>query len=441
MHMDDSTPHDLLATAARTWPDVVALRSSVGEWTYTELDYAASEIAGRVPAGERVAFRAEMTAGTVAAVWGIPRGGGVAVPIDPGLGVAEAAALATALGATLGWPEQTEAIRSDREPLPDAPAFVVATSGSSGSPRGVVLNFGNVVSAAFASQLHLGSRQQDVWLLAMPLHHVAGLAILWRAAHDGGSVVLQDGFQEAAFAAALADDVCWTSVVPTMLRRLLATPLQGPRLRGMLIGGAHVPAALLKEATDRGIPALATYGMTETTSQASTVLPGQEADSVGTVGFPLPGVEVSIDAAPGEVGLISIDGSTVSPGYVDEEPRTGPMLTSDLGYFDGSGRLVVVGRNDEVIITGGENVHPRMVEAELRAVAGVIDAVVFGVEDDEWGQMVAAVVSGTGVAEETVLAAVAGLPDHAVPKRISIVDTLPVLSNGKVDRHKARGLL
>ncbi len=439
--MDDTTPQDLLATAAGTWPEAVALRSTAGEWTFAELDYAASEIAGRVPAGERVAFRAEMTPGTVAALWGIPRGGGIAVPIDPALGVGEAADMAARLGATLGWPAQEEAIRADRQPVPNAPAYVVATSGSSGSPRGVVLTFGNVVAAAFASQLHLGSRREDVWLLAMPLHHVAGLAMLWRAAHDGGAVIIQDGFAADTFAAALAQDVCWTSVVPTMLRRLLAMPFDAPRLRGMLVGGAHVPDALLNDAAGRGIPALPTYGMTETTSQACTVLPGQELASRGTVGFPLPGVRITVDAPPGDVGTISIEGSTVSPGYIDEDARRGPLQTNDLGFFDGSGRLVVVGRRDEVIVSGGENVHPKLVERALCAVTGVTDAVVFGLQDDEWGQQVVAVISGKNIDGDEVLAAVDGIPRHAVPKRVTVVGPLPLLPNGKVDREKAKGLL
>ncbi|NND02435.1 MAG: acyl--CoA ligase [Acidimicrobiia bacterium] len=436
--MEGKTPHDLLATAASTWPDAIALRTDSDEWTYAELDYAASEIAGRVPAGERIAFRAELTPATVAAVWGVPRGGGIAVPIDPGLDVTAAAELSASLGATMGWPEHIDQIRSERDPVPDAPALVVATSGSSGASRGVILTFGNIVSAAFASQLHLGSRRGDVWLLAMPLHHVAGLAILWRAAHDGATVHLQRGFAAEPFAAALAGDVVWTSVVPTMLRRLLAARLDAPRLRGMLVGGAHVPSDLLAEALSRGIPALATYGMTETCSQASTVLPGQEAASVGTVGFPLPGVAVAVDAAPGEIGPISISGSTVATGYVDQPSRSGPLQTNDLGYFDAAGRLVIVGRSDEVIISGGENIYPQVVERALCFVAGVSDAVVFGVADDEWGQRVVAVVEGTGIDEDSVLGAVEGIPQYAKPKQLRVVESLPLLPNGKIDRNGAK---
>lgn len=437
-HMQDDIAKDLLATAAATWPDSVALRWRDGAWTYRELDYAASEIAGRVPAGERVAFRAEMSPATVAAVWGIPRGGGIAVPIDPGLGASDAAELAGTFGATLGWPRDHERIRAEREAHPNASAFVIATSGSSGTPRGVIVTFGNIVAAAFASQLHLGSRAGDVWLLAMPLHHVAGLAILWRAAHDGAAVRLQESFDATGFAAALAEDVCWASVVPTMLRRLLAAPMHAPMLRGLLVGGAHTPEVLLEEAVERKIPALATYGMTETTSQACTVVPGQEPASLGTVGFPLPGVAISIDAAEGRAGLIRVDGATVSPGYIDEMPRQGPLITNDIGYFDAAGRLVVVGRADDVIISGGENVQPEMVERALCAIDGVAEAVVFGVEDPEWGQLVAAVVAADGLSANEVLSRLEGLPRHAVPKRITVMKELPLLSNGKVDRERAK---
>lgn len=440
--MDEPIPADLLATAAATWPAATALRIGADSWTYAELDYAANEVAGRVPAGERIAFRAAPTAAAVAALWGVPRGGGIAVPIDPNADAATAANRAAAFDATLGWP-RSDSLHNEFEPSAERVALIVATSGSSAAPRGSLVTFGNIAAAAKASQLHLGTRQVDSWLLAMPLHHIAGLAILWRAAHDGCEVIVQDRFDPAGFAEALRDGATWASVVPTMLRRLIeAAPLgSSSRVRGVLVGGDHSSDEMIAAANAAGLPALPTYGMTETTSQVATVRPGEAQAATGTVGFPLPGVQISIDAPPGEPGTIMVEGSTVSPGFADEPPRDGPLVTSDLGYFDSAGRLVVIGRSDDIIISGGEKIVPQEVEQALSLVPGVHDAAAFGVADDEWGHCVVAVVAAPGMTARAITEAVVDrLSRHAVPKWIEVVDALPRLSNGKIDRAAVRSL-
>ncbi len=438
--MDDPVAPDLLARAASRWPDRVALRAGDQRWTFADLDYAAHEIAARVAAGSRVAFRAEMSAASIASVWGIPRAGGIAVPLDPRLDVAAAGSLAEDFGATLGRPPPALPGQPEPEASPDRPVLIVGTSGTAGRPRGVVLTAGNVAAAAAASRIHLGTRETDVWLLTVPLHHVAGLAILWRSAHDGSQVLLHERFEPAPVAAALRDGVTWVSLVPTMLRRLVSTQRgPWPGVRGALIGGARVGDDLIAAATGAGLAAVATYGMTETGGQISTVRPGEWPAAAGTVGHPLPGVAVSVAAAPGRPGLLSVAGPTVSPGYVDESPRSGPLVTSDIGYFDGAGRLVVLGRADEVVVTGGENVHPAAVEAVLAGLPGVIDVVAFGLPDEEWGERLVAVVSGEGLTTRELQAALAAaLPRHAIPKEIRIVAALPHLSNGKVDRATVR---
>jgi O-succinylbenzoic acid--CoA ligase len=441
--MDEPMGLDLLAVAAAKWPRRIAVRSAADRWTYADLDYAATEIAGRVGMGSRVAFRAEMSIASIAAAWGIPRGGGIAVPIDPRLDVAAAAAAAVAFDAHLGWPDGPDPRQGEPEPDPARPAFIVTTSGSRGSPRGVLLTFGNIAAAASASQIHLGSRESDLWLLVMPLHHVAGLAILWRAAHDGATVLLHDRFDVVAVDAALRGPVTWVSLVPTMLVRLLRqTSGPWPNVRGALIGGAHAADSLIAEATAAGLAALPTYGMTETTGQVCTVRPGNSAAAVGTVGHPLPGVRVSVDAAPGEPGPIHVGGPTVSPGYVGEPARTGPFVTNDIGYFEHSGRLVVLGRSDDVVITGGENVHPGQVERALLALPGVDEAVVVGLPDEEWGERLVAVVAGTNLNREDLTGSLTGLlPHYAVPKELRVVEQMPYLSNGKPDRLALRGLV
>jgi len=438
--MDDPVAPDLLARAAVRWPDRIALRASVGEWTFGDLDYAANEIAARVAVGSRVAFRAEMSPAAIASVWGIPRAGGVAVPLDPRLDVAAAARLAESLGAEIGWPPAADPGQTAPQRSSGRAALIVATSGTSGRPRGVVLTAGNIEASAAASRIHLGTRDSDVWLLAMPLHHVAGLAILWRSAHDGSQIVLHERFEPAPIAAALRSGVTWVSLVPTMLRRLLDSERgPWPGVRGALIGGAHVADELIVTANRAGLAAVPTYGMTESGGQVCTVRPGDWEAAAGTVGRPLPGVVVSIAAPPGEPGVISVAGPAVSPGYIDEPARSGPLATSDVGCFDGAGRLVVLGRADEVVVTGGENVHPAVVERILEGLPGVHDAVVFGLPDEEWGERLVAVVGGeSAVPGELKGALVNALPGHAIPKEIRVVNELPHLSNGKVDRAAVR---
>jgi O-succinylbenzoic acid--CoA ligase len=311
-----------------------------------------------------------------------------------------------------------------------------------GTPRGVVITRGNLAAAAAASQLHLGTRDSDVWLLVTPLHHVSGLAILWRGAHDGSQVIIHDGFDVPQVDAALKSGVTWVSLVPTMLRRLLRDAAgPWPAVRGALIGGAHSSPQLIAEANAAGLAALPTYGMTETTAQAATVRPGNAAVAAGTVGHPLPGVAITTDGAPGVPATILIDGPTVSPGYIDAPPRTGPLVTSDIGYFDGGGRLVVVGRGDDVVVTGGENVHPNQVEAVLTSLPGVTAAAAVGIPDPEWGERLIAMVCGAGLSRDDLAARLRErLPRHAVPQAILLVAELPHLGNGKIDRQAVRRL-
>ncbi|MCP3973730.1 MAG: AMP-binding protein [bacterium] len=438
--MDDPIALDMLAAATQKWPGRVAVRSAHHRLTFAELNYAATEIAGRVPNGARIAFRAEMNIATIAALWGIPRGGGVAVPIDPQLDVAAADDLAASLDATLGWPERRGPDAVELEPLSGRPVVVVTTSGSGGVPRGVLLTAGNIRAAADASQIHLNSRSEDSWLLVMPLHHVAGLAILWRAAHDGSQIVLHDGFDPAAVATELSVGVTWVSLVPTMLTRLLREANgPWPGVRGALVGGAHASYELVAEANAAGLETLPTYGMTETAAQVCTVRPGNVEAAAGTVGHSLPGVEVTIDAPPGQPGAIGISGPTVSPGYVGEPARSGTFATNDIGYFDQSGRLVVIGRSDDVVVTGGEKVHPGLVERALLQLPAVTGAVAFGLADAEWGERLVAVVTGDHLVSEDLRDALASeLSRHAVPKEFRIVDRLPLLSNGKIDRATVR---
>jgi O-succinylbenzoic acid--CoA ligase len=227
------------------------------------------------------------------------------------------------------------------------------------------------------------------------------------------------------------------SLVPTMLQRILdVDPGPYAGLKAILLGGAPAPVSLVERALDAGLPVLQTYGMTEGCSQVTTVEPGAARVSMGTAGPPLHGYDVTIIGDE-----ITIDGPAMSPGYFGEPLRVGPYRTGDLGRLDDEGRLVVVGRIGDVVITGGENVHPAVVEAAIKAHPTVRDVVVVGLADDEWGEIVVAVVELHGETVEAVEAATAGrLARHEIPKRWVIVEHIDLLSNGKPDRAAVRAV-
>ncbi len=309
--------------------------------------------------------------------------------------------------------------------------LVVFTSGSSGRPKGVRISKKALTAAASASVEHLDHGPGDDWLLAMPLHHVGGLSILVRQAFSGGSVTLQPGFEGGQFAAAMKGRSTMVSVVPTMLRRLLD---HGPfsDLKAVLVGGGPIPKGLLEAAREAGVPAVPTYGMTESFGQVATLRLGARLEYKA---HPLPGVDIKI-----RNGRIVIRSPQLFDGYLGGPDRTDEWFeTNDLGAVDEEGAVRVLGRADSVIVSGGENVSPELVENALSDVVDDVGAV--GLDDEEWGQLVA--VGFVGEVQESVVleAARATLPRFAVPKLIKRVNAVPRNSLGKIDRTALKALM
>ena len=410
--MTVTLPNDWLRIYAEADSDAPAVVFADTTLSYGELDRRADRralrlAAGGVGPGILVPIDATLNPESIVELMGVDRAGGVAVPA----------------GATLIGANQT---------VDDDASVVVPTSGSSGTPRGVLLTKQNIAAAIDASQRRLGNGPADRWLLTLPLSHVGGLSIVWRSLAAGGSIHLLPKFETDAAIAALRDRaVTMASLVPTMLHRILERdpgPYSG--LAAILLGGAPASAELVQRALFAELPVLQTYGMTETCSQVATVEPGTAIESLGTVGPPLSAVNLSIDD-----GEILVDGPAVWPGYLGEPPRRGPHRTGDMGYLDDHGRLVVTGRKDDVIITGGENVHPSTIEAVIASLPMAGQAAVVGVEDDEWGHVVVAVVEAESdqlpEIERVVRLRVAR---HEVPRSWVAVRELPLLANGKPDR-------
>jgi len=326
----------------------------------------------------------------------------------------------------------------DGAPLPAGTAVVLFTSGSTGPARGVALSRTAVDAAAAASAAHLGWRADDRWLLALSTAHAGGLAIVVRCHAAGVPIVLCDGDFDRDRCAALLADSTLASLVPTQLTALLDDPAWRPpaALRAVLLGGAAASPALLERAAARGVPFLTSYGLTETFGQIATA----PTDRTGSPDAPLhllAGVEVTAGTRA-EPAPIEVRGPMLATAYLDGEPIAPRVTTADLGFVDDD-VLHIVGRIDDVIVSGGEKVHPSVVEAELTATPGVRAACVFAVPDPRWGHTVGAVLAVDDGFDETRAAArwTTTLAPHARPRELAIVAAVPLLPSGKVDRRQA----
>jgi O-succinylbenzoic acid--CoA ligase len=313
-----------------------------------------------------------------------------------------------------------------------------------GAARVVPLSYENLAASVAGSKDRLGNGSDDRWLATLPLDHIGGLSVLFRSIEAGGAAVLSPFSPQTSSVIEQASPTI-ASLVPTMVYRLLEHSADTLASVGIVLtGGAHLTEALRATAHAHGVSLLATYGMTESSSQIATAIPGTPPRPGDIVGPPLRGLTVSIrtpqgPAEPGGVGVIEVDGPAVFRGYLGEPPRRGAYRTSDLGFIDSDGSLGVVGRIDDVVITGGENVSLSRVSGAIVGRPGVRDVVVVGVPDREWGTAICALVDlepGTrlgGVIEGLGTQ----LKHYAIPKRVE-VGNVPLLGNGKHDLDAVR---
>lgn len=326
-------------------------------------------------------------------------------------------------------PRVLAAVRPDDPLEHDDVVVVVPTSGSTGEPKGVLLTADNLRASADATASRLGGHGQ--WLLAIPPTHVGGLQVLVRSLLAGTTPEVVFPFDTGAFARAterLTGERRYVSLVPTQLRRLLASE-HAESLRAydaVLLGGAAAPEALGDAARVAGARVRTTYGMSET--------------SGGCVydGVPLDGVQVELVD-----GRVRLRGRVVARGYRlrSEDAFVGDAFTtSDLGRLLPDGRLQVLGRADDVVVTGGEKVPPAAVESALEAHPSVVEAAVVGVPDDEWGERVVAyvVLRGALSLERARDQVSTSLPRAFAPRELRVVEALPLLASGKVDRADLR---
>ena len=434
---------DWLSHRVVSSPDDTALiRAEDGEkWTYAELDRLVSETAGRLAAhgigpGDHLGVLMPAYVGAVGLAHAAMRLGATYVPLGERLTPRELSdridradltvlvcgesTESDAVAATDDVPvlsvdePTTGSVRGvhDADPIPiDPPEWtfedrlcLLFTSGSTGGPKPVELTAGNVYASAVASAFRLGVDPDDRWLVSISLHHMGGLAPIYRSTLYGTTVVLREEFDPGRTADDIdAYDVTGVSLVPTMLKRTLdRRGTLADSLRVVLLGGASAPNSLIERCRNYSIPVYPTYGMTEAASQIATATPTQTFDRPGTVGRPLFGTDLTIVSEsgepvdPGDAGEIVVDGPTITPGYYGMPETTDAAFgeyglhTGDIGRIDDEGNLYVLNRLDDQIVSGGENVDPGEVFEALSDHPAVADAAVVGLEDDVWGERVAA---------------------------------------------------
>jgi o-succinylbenzoate---CoA ligase len=332
-----------------------------------------------------------------------------------------------------GTPAQIEASVGTWLTADEAEPLWVRTSGTSGEPKDVMLSASALRASATATLRRLGGPGR--WTLALPAHYVAGLQVIVRSILGGTSpVVLADHEDLPGASAATTGNRRYLAIVPTQLHRWLADEAALEALRGydaVLLGGAQAAERDLTTARAAGVPIVTTYGMSETCG--------------GCVydGLPLDGVAVALGAG----GRIRIAGPVLFDGYAGRPDLTasalddGWLTTPDLGEFDEDGLLRVLGRADDVVVTGGVNVPVAAVEAIVQALPGVGSCLVVGRPDVEWGEVVCAVVQPSRGADTSELtldrirdAVSSRHPRAWAPRELVLAEELPLLESGKVDR-------
>lgn len=445
-----------LAAAARERPDACALRAATGEWCYRELLALAAQGAAclrssGIAAGAIVGCAATAPDLALAAV-ACSAAGTALLPLDPLTATAVWPRLQELAGGRLQrlcappgeWPRDRglSARAVDHDDL----ALVIASSGSEGEPKAVMLTAGNLAAAVAASQQRLPLAAGDTWLGCLPLHHVGGISLLHRCFKAGATLLLHNGFAAPQVWRDINEQaVTHISLVPVMLARLLdvAAGIPPPiNLRHALIGGGPLSRSLCERALATGWPIRPSWGLSESTAQAATLLSPEREWRPGLVGAPLPGLAARIAAD----GRICLRGAQVMAGYLNPERRPGLglvdgwLVTGDLGEIDAAGRLTILGRADDLLVSGGVNVHPAGIEDCLAGCPGVSDVAVTATADPEWGDSLLALVVGQPDLQRLHDWSRQHLPAASRPRRFRCVDRLPRNGMGKLERAVLRRL-
>ncbi|WP_454790477.1 AMP-binding protein [Mycolicibacterium lutetiense] len=487
--------HKLITAAAASAPQRRAVVTDDGTTaTFAEFDRQIRGVAGWVAArtapGDRVAVVADNSAAYAQLYYAVPRSGRVLTLINQRLSPTEQAAqLATAAPSLLLGDERylsalagagalveqaiafestqwqaapVSALPFDDDSGPDDPAWLLFTSGSTGVPKAVVHSHRSILTAVRGSVEGRSVPSGGVYLLPFPMCHIAGYNMLVQHA-VAATVVLCAQFRPEGFAQLVrTHGVTSCSLAPTMLHSLLGhlnrTGTDLPSLRAVAYGSAAMPLDLLRRAIETlGVDFHQGYGMTETGGNITFLGPddhragaADRPELLTSAGYPHRDVEIGIAAPsgdllpPGQVGEILVRGAQVTPGYWPDGVSTddGWLHTGDVGRTDADGRLFVVDRLKDIIVTGGENVSSREVEDALSGHPGVDQVAVVAVPDDYWGEAVCAVVvpsPGRRPTADELISHVRGtIAGFKRPRVVLFTEALPLTGNGKIAKERVR---
>ena len=446
--------HELIAATAEP-----ALVSADGTWSFEELADQIARTAAlaseRSAPGDRIALIGRNSVAYAVALYAIPAAGRIAVPLNQRLAPAELAAQADRVGAALviddwgAWAAEVAGTApTDLSPGPaDAPAWILFTSGTTGTPKGAVLTHASLLAAVRGSNAARPVAPDDVYLYPFPLCHVAAYNLLCLHA-EGRPVVLMDGFDAQLLPRLVREHAVTTmSLAPTMLAMLLDDPEFDPQtfegVRQVAYGASPMSPDLFRRTTETlGVDIVQGYGMTELSGNAVFLDGEGHRTHPRAAGRPSPEVELRL----AEDGEILVRAPQVMAGYWDDPEATaativdGWLHTGDLGELDDDGYLYVTDRSKDIVISGGENVSSREVEDVLSTHPAVGQVAVVGVPDERWGEAVCAVVVPRGeLTLDDLVAHTRGvLGGFKQPRRLVLVDELPTNAAGKVLKRDLR---
>ena len=338
---------------------------------------------------------------------------------------------------------ESQSLVTEAESTDDFVMITLETSGTTGTPKRIQLYASQIAHAVGMFPEALRTAPGEFWGHALPLHHVGGLSILARALSTGGGVAwAPDTTTDAINNLLHYVDVKGISLVSTQLHRLMEQQESLDRLstlNAILLGGGPLPINVAKYALEKSYPVYQSYGMTESFAMISATLLSETPNYPQCVGKPFGDTQMMLDN-----GTIHLRGTQLGPAWKESWFNTG-----DIGTIDEHGRLVIEARRDDLILSGGNNISPTPIEDALLQHPQIEAAIVFGIEDPEWGQQVVALVELKGSQESELVTTQTleqwlrtnGLPSYKIPKQWDILppgETLPRTSLGKLARNEAK---
>ena len=336
-------------------------------------------------------------------------------------------------------------------------ALILYTSGTTGSPKGVMLSFNNLISSTESAGTFFSFNHNDRWLVSLPLYHIGGIQILIRSIVYGSAMIIPKSLRTNDIIEAMGKfKPTQISLVPTVLSRLIKKEITpNKEIKNVFLGGGPANERLLKNAVKKSWNIIKVYGSTETSSMVSSVTIKDKPDKINSAGKPLGKNIIRIVDENGTPlsanmqGEIIIEGDSIMKGYWDDKEETNKGLinkkyfTGDLGFLDEEGYLYVISRKDNLIISGGEKINPKEIEEIMLSLPDIFEVCVIGLEDQEWGQIVAAAVvrKSLSLTQEQIIESLKHrLASFKIPKKLLFVDKIPTTPLGKVKQEEVRKL-